>query len=86
MNRFILASACFVFFVLLSSSAFAQSGTITTYAGPGLPVDGTQATTQPIDYPAAMAVDAAGNFYVASLAHNKVRVDQHRRGKRQAWV
>ena len=39
--------------------AFAQSDTITTYAGPSLPANGALATTQAIDSPTAIALDGA---------------------------
>ncbi len=62
----------FLFFVSFCLSGFAQSGIITTYVGPGSPVVGTQATTQPIDYPSSVAPDGAGGFYVASNSQNRV--------------
>jgi trimeric autotransporter adhesin len=62
----------FLFFVQLSSSGFAQSGIITTYVGPGLPVNGAQATTQAIDNPYSVAADGIGGFYVASYTQNRV--------------
>jgi len=61
-----------LFLVLLSSSGFAQSGIITTYAGPQLPVNGAQATTQAIDVPESVAPDGTGGFYVASDTQNRV--------------
>jgi len=39
----------------LSLVGFAQSGIITTYAGPALPVNGAMANTQAIDYPMSVA-------------------------------
>ena len=49
--------------LLFAGSGFAQSstitGTITTYAGPPLPVSGTQATTQAIDAPSSVTPDGA---------------------------
>ena len=64
----------FVVLFLAQSSliALAQSQTITTYAGPGLPISGTLATTQAIDSPTSAAPDGAGGFYVASAAQNRV--------------
>jgi trimeric autotransporter adhesin len=62
----------FLFFVQLSLNGFAQSGIITTYVGPGLPLNGAQATTQAIDDPRSVAADGAGGFYVASYTQHKV--------------
>jgi sugar lactone lactonase YvrE len=56
----------------LSLIGFAQSGIITTYAGPALPVNGALATTQAIDYPMSVAPDGTGGFYVASTNQNRV--------------
>src|SRR4051794_35810281 len=53
-------------------SGQAQSPTITTYAGPQLPVSGTPAVAQAIDSPSALTPDRAGGFYVASSAQNRV--------------
>jgi hypothetical protein len=50
----------------------AQVGIITTYVGPGLPVNGALATTQVIDTPGSVASDGAGGFYVASVHQNRV--------------
>jgi trimeric autotransporter adhesin len=65
-----------LFFVLSISMGFAQSGIITTYAGPPLPVNGESAITQAIDFPGAAVPDGAGGFYVSSQYQNRVyRVD-----------
>ncbi len=48
------------------------TGTITTVAGPGLPVNGAQATTQPIDFPTAAVPDDSGGFYIVSNTQNKI--------------
>jgi sugar lactone lactonase YvrE len=56
----------------LSSIGIAQSGIITTYAGPQLPVNGTQAITQAIDHPTSVASDGAGGFYVPIRTQNRV--------------
>jgi hypothetical protein len=61
-----------LFVVLLSFKGFAQVGIITTYAGPPMPVNGTQATSQGIDSPTAVALDVAGGFYVVSSSQNRV--------------
>ena len=55
-------------FLLLAHSeliGFAQSGIITTYAGPGLPTNGLLASGQAIGAPSSIAADGAGGFYVA---------------------
>jgi hypothetical protein len=66
----------FIFFALSISVGFAQSGIITTYVGPSLPVNGALATTQAVDFPGAVAPDGAGGFYVSSQYQNRVyRVD-----------
>jgi hypothetical protein len=57
-------------FAALTSNGLAQ--TISTYAGPLLPVEGAQAITQTIDSPYAVAPDGGGGFYVASLIQNKI--------------
>ncbi len=62
----------FLFVAQLSLITFAQSGTITTYAGPHLPLNGAWATTQFIDSPSAVVGDGAGGFYVASTTQNRV--------------
>jgi hypothetical protein len=55
---------------LLSLSGFAQHGIITTYAGPSLPMNGAQATTQANDCPIGIAMDSGGGFYVSSCSQN----------------
>ena len=47
-------------------------GTIVTWAGPGLPVEGGKATEQAIDGPSALALDNDGGFYVASAKLHRV--------------
>ncbi len=61
---------CFVFF--LTVSGLAQSGIITTYAGPGLPANGAQATSQAIDAPEGIVADGSGGFYLTSSYQNRV--------------
>ena len=56
----------------LTVGGHAQSGMITTYAGPGLPVLGAQATRQAIDRPTSVIPDNSGGFYVASQAQNRI--------------
>jgi trimeric autotransporter adhesin len=60
-----IALVC-IFLLQLSSIGFAQSGIITTYVGPQMPVNGAQATTQAIDNPVSIAPDGTGGFYVTS--------------------
>ena len=58
--------------IAFAGNGFAQAPTISTYAGPPLPVSGTQAITQVIGYPAAVIVDGAGGFYVASDSQHRI--------------
>jgi sugar lactone lactonase YvrE len=62
----------FLIFVQLNLPSSAQSGIITTYAGPGLPVDGSLATNQAIDAPSSVAPDGTGGFYVAVSGQHQV--------------
>jgi sugar lactone lactonase YvrE len=62
----------FLFFALLSLLGFAQSGIITTYAGPGMLVNGSLATTQAIYGPSSVTSDGASGFYVALSGQNQV--------------
>jgi sugar lactone lactonase YvrE len=50
----------------------AQSGIISTYVGPGLPVNDALAITQAIDSPCAMVTDDAGGFYISSWGHHRI--------------
>jgi uncharacterized protein (TIGR03437 family) len=53
------------------------SGIITTYAGTGAPGyngDRIKATEAQLNFPSALAFDAAGNLYVADLGSSRVRV------------
>ena len=61
-----------IFFLYMTLTGFAQSGIITTYAGPGLPVDGSLATGQSIEGPSSVTSDGAGGFYVAISSQNRV--------------
>jgi sugar lactone lactonase YvrE len=58
--------------MLNSSFGFSQSGVITTYVGPGMPVDGGLAIDQAIDLPTSVVADGAGGFYVATPQQNRV--------------
>ena len=52
------------------------NGIITTVAGngtQGYAGDGGQATTAQLQYPTGIAIDSAGNLYVADLGNNRVR-------------
>src|SRR5437773_11106352 len=54
----------------------ASGGTITTIAGKsvqGLGGDGSPATGALLDTPTALALDAAGNLYIADTANNRIR-------------
>ena len=55
-----------------SANSLAQSTTIMTYAGPALPVGGSQAVTQTIGVPQGVSADGAGGFYVASSSQDRV--------------
>jgi sugar lactone lactonase YvrE len=72
MRSFTRIGLAFFFVVQLSSMGLAQSGIITTYAGPALPVNGSTAASQAIDAPMSVAPDGAGGFYVASYYQNRV--------------
>jgi sugar lactone lactonase YvrE len=69
-SRYIAFSV--MFFAVSISFGFAQSGIITTYVGPGSPVNGELAVSQAIDYPTSIVPDKTGGFYVASQTQNKV--------------
>src|SRR5712692_9995451 len=58
--------------LFLSVTAFAQSPTITTYAGPPLPSDGAPASTQVIGMPNSVISDGAGGFYFTSSEQNRL--------------
>ncbi|MBN8729002.1 MAG: hypothetical protein J0L64_00565 [Acidobacteria bacterium] len=61
--------------LLLSATALAQ-GTITTIAGTGDGVftgDGGQATAAALQAPTGLAVDAAGNIYIADFGNKRIR-------------
>src|ERR1022692_1618918 len=54
------------------------TGTISTFAGtplkPGFSGDGTPATKAPLNQPYGLAIDAAGNVYIADAGNNSVRM------------
>src|SRR5512135_1988699 len=62
----------FLFIAGLNSPGFAQSGIITTYVGPGMPLNGGLAIDQAIDAPSSVALDGTGGFYVASWTQSRV--------------
>ncbi len=72
MRPFFRIGLLFLFSVRLNSPGFAQSGIITTYVGPVMPVDGGLAIDQAIDGPTSVAPDGAGGFYVASGRQSRV--------------
>src|SRR3989475_11456844 len=56
--------------------AWGGSGHIITVAGtgaPGLEGDGGQATSAQLRYPSSVAIDAAGNLFIADTINNRVR-------------
>jgi uncharacterized protein (TIGR03437 family) len=63
----------YVLAMLPASLVFAQSYTISTYAGTARLLDGHPANTVPLRYPWGMAQDAAGNIYFADDDDNRVR-------------
>ena len=76
MKRFRCVALSTLLLGLFAWSGLAQtstiSATITTYAGPPLPVSGTQAISQAIDNPASTLPDGAGGFYIASATQNRI--------------
>jgi trimeric autotransporter adhesin len=62
----------FLSFVQSGLVGFAQSRTITTYAGLGSPVDGSFAAGQAIGAPISIALDSAGGFYITIIGQNKI--------------
>src|SRR5262245_2980002 len=66
----------FFFLSSLASTSLGQSSTLTatisTYAGPSLPVIGSQAVGQPVDFPSSVVPDSAGGFYVVSHSQHRV--------------
>lgn len=49
------------------------TGIITNFAGSGTGIDGGAATAADIYHPAAVAVDASGNIYIAETGNNRIR-------------
>ena len=73
----------------------AATGAITTVAGNGVEAfagDNGPATAASIDSPNGLALDAAGNLYIADTHNGRVRevsaatgADLHRRGRGSRW-
>src|SRR6516225_11800913 len=62
--------------IISASDAFAQNNVITTVAGngtAGFAGDGGQATAAQLNAPFGIAVDSAGNFYIAEWSNHRVR-------------
>jgi sugar lactone lactonase YvrE len=72
-----MRSSCNAILVLLVSCfAFGQTYTIQTFAGngtQGYSGDGDPATSAQLDDPLGIAVDAAGNLYIADEVNNRIR-------------
>jgi hypothetical protein len=62
---------CFAGLFVVLAHVFAQS-LITTYAGPQLPVSGTPALNQAVDFPSAVIPDGTGGVYVVSTNQSRV--------------
>ena len=62
---------CFAGLFVVLAHIFAQS-VITTYVGPQMPVSGSPALSQAIDYPTAVVPDGTGGLYVLSTNQNRV--------------
>ena len=62
--------------VLSASPAWATAGTITTVAGtgtPGFSGDGGPAAAAQLSFPAGVAVDSSGSYFIADLGNHRVR-------------
>src|SRR5262245_43145554 len=65
-----------IVFAISANAAFAQTATITTVAGNGsggFSGDGGQATAAQLNHPFSVAVDSAGNLYIAEWSNNVIR-------------
>jgi sugar lactone lactonase YvrE len=72
MKTFSRIGLTILFLAHFNLGGFAQSGVITTYWGPGMPVNGEQAATLAINRPSGVAPDGVGGLYVASWSENRV--------------
>src|SRR5579862_1616118 len=68
-----LTKYSFVLTLLSSLPLLSQPYAISTVAGTNRVLDGQNATTAPLRTPVAVAVDSAGNLYVADEDDNRVR-------------
>ena len=76
MMSLIRIGLAFLFFAQLSLTGFAQSGIITTVAGngaQGFSGDGGPATSAMLYLPFGVAVDTAGNLFIADAGNNLIR-------------
>ena len=76
MKVVIRAVLVFLCFGITSQSGFAQSGTITTYAGTGgagFGGDDGLATSAVLSGPRGVAVDAAGNLFIVDSYNSRIR-------------
>src|ERR1051326_5130759 len=65
-----------IVFAVFTTGAFAQTNAITTVAGngtAGYSGDGGSATSAQLNAPFSIAVDSAGNIYIAEWSNNRVR-------------
>lgn len=72
LHSLIRIGAALLFVFQLNLAGFAQSEVILTYAGPGLPMNGSLAIEQAIGGPASVVSDANGGFYVAIRSENRI--------------
>src|SRR5271165_740139 len=71
------ASFCFLLGVLLSGAAWGQKYTISTFAGnntAGFSGDGSAANAAELNGPSGVAVNAAGNLYIADTENQRIRI------------
>jgi sugar lactone lactonase YvrE len=74
--KLVFSNAIAIALFLISTNVFAQPGIISTVAGTGIPGfsgDGGAATLAKLNHPGQIAVDGAGNIYVAELNNNIIR-------------
>src|SRR5271156_6754568 len=69
-NRWVPAA---LLFFCLGFSVWSQPYTISTVAGTDRLLNGHMATTAPLRAPIAVAVDSAGNLYIADADDNRIR-------------